>query len=283
MTEAPSDPQRPMTPLLDLVRDDALEREYRDVAGRNGVVDPEQRPRARLIAGAVLATFGLLITLAAVQSSRNADVDEASRAQVLERIEHTDQSLDAARERVADLRASNAAAENALVDLGATLSETRSRATSLGVRTGSVAVTGPGLRLTFEHRPDADPSTEWVRDSDLAALVNGLWAAGAEAIAINGQRVHAHSGIRNVGNNVEVDQTTVTSPYTVLAIGDPDSLAANLLETASGTEFFALAQQYGWSPEPRNAPDLEIPAAGVGSQALRFAERLDNTGRGEAP
>lgn len=283
MAEEPVTSSRALTPLLDLVRDDALEQEYRELAARAGDTEPTPHPGARSIAAGVLAIFGLLVTLAAVQTERNADVDEASRAQILERIDNTDQSLNQAQERLADLQAANAAAENALVDLGGTLAETRAQTTSLGTRTGSAAVTGPGVRITFEHLPTADPATEWVRDSDLATLVNGLWAAGAEAISINGQRVNGLGGIRNVGNNVEINNTAVGSPYTVLAIGNPDTLAANLLETAGGNEFFSLAQQFGWNPEPRNASDLRIPAAPAGSQALRSAERLDDAGRGEAP
>ncbi|QYJ05121.1 DUF881 domain-containing protein [Nocardioides panacisoli] len=281
MSEAPPTP-RALTPLLDLVRDDALEREYHEVATRGGTVEPERHPAARVIAASVIAVFGLLVTLAAVQTSRNADVTEASRAQILDRIESTDRSLDSAQAALADLQAANAAAENNLVDLGGSLAETSARSRTLGGQTGSTAVTGPGIRITFEHLPSADPATEWVRDSDLAALVNGLWAAGAEAISINGQRINARGGIRNVGNNVEINKRVVGSPYTVLAIGNPDTLAANLLETTGGNEFFALAQQFGWNPEPRNAPELRIPAAPLGGQALTSAERLDDARRGEA-
>lgn len=283
MIEAPSSPSRAMTPLLDLVRDDALEQEYSDVAARAGATRSGPHPRARIVAAAVVAVFGLLVTLAAVQTAGNADVDEASRAQLLERIENTDASLNRAQATRADLQAANAAAEDRLVDLGGSLAEARSRAASLGARAGSVAVTGPGIRITFENRPTADPATEWVRDSDLAALVNGLWVAGAEAISINGQRIHALGGIRNVGNNVEVNERSIGSPYTVLAIGNPDTLATNLLRSGGGAEFFGLAQQFGWNPAPRNASDLRIPAAPPGSQALRSAERLDDAGRGEAP
>ena len=48
-------------------------------------------------------------------------------------------------------------------------------------------------RAERRRRPSA------VRDEDLAMLVDGLWAAGAEAIAINGHRLTALSAIRNVG------------------------------------------------------------------------------------
>lgn len=292
MGEVPVPTTRSLTPLLDLVRDEALEQEYREVAvARRAAAGPDDgghdapgtRPGARAMAAAVVAVIGLLITLGAVQTSRDADVTEASRAQVLDRIQQTDESLNAAQERVAQLRTSNAASERTLVDLGGTLAATRAQMSDLEMRTGFTAVSGPGLRITFENLPSADPATEWVRDSDLAALVNGLWAAGAEAVSVNGQRITAVSGIRNVGNTVEINQVGVAAPFTVLAIGDPDTLAADLLDSDGGMEFFSLAQQFGWNPDPRNVADVSLPAAPAAQQRLRSAEHLDDTGRGEAP
>ena len=59
--------------------------------------------------------------------------------------------------------------------------------------------------------------------SDLQKVANDLWAAGAEAIAINGQRLTATSTIRSAGAAILVDFRPVTSPYEVSAIG-PGSL-----------------------------------------------------------
>lgn len=296
MTESSGPPHttsRSLTPLLELVRAEALEQEYHEAAAarsaRHGAERSDQpghanaRPGTRATAATVVGVFGLLVTLGVVQASRNSDVAEASRAQVLDRIQQTDQSLDAAQDRVASLRAGNAASERSVVALGNTLADVRAQAADLELRTGFTAVSGPGIRITFENLPSADPSTEWVRDSDLAALVNGLWAAGAEAVSVNGQRITAVTGIRNVGNTVEINQVGVGSPYTVLAIGSPNTLAADLLDSDGGSEFFSLAQQFGWKPDPRNAAQLRIPAAPAAQQRLRSAEHLDDTGKGEAP
>lgn len=292
MGESSVSSSRSLTPLLDLVRDEALEPEYlaathaRSSAAAAGAgTERAAGPRrgSRTTVAVAVGVVGLLVTLGGVETSRNSDVAEASRAQVLERIEQTDESLGFAQERVAELHTTNAATERTLVDLGGTLAETRAQAADLRMRTGFTAVTGPGLRVTFENLPSADPATEWVRDSDLAALVNGLWAAGAEAVAVNGQRVTALSGIRNVGNTVEIGQVGIASPYTVLAIGNPATIAADLLASDGGNEFFSLSRQFGWNPDLRNAADLRIPAAPAAQQRLRSAEQLDETGRGEAP
>ncbi len=52
-------------------------------------------------------------------------------------------------------------------------------------------------------------------------LVDGLWEAGAEAIAINDQRINALGGIRNTSRAIHVNGRPVNAPYVVSAIGDP--------------------------------------------------------------
>jgi uncharacterized protein YlxW (UPF0749 family) len=63
-----------------------------------------------------------------------------------------------------------------------------------------------------------------VRDADLQDVVNGLWAAGAEAVAVDGQRLTALSAIRSAGESVLVDLRPLSPPYTVEAVGDPAAL-----------------------------------------------------------
>lgn len=274
---------RSRMPLIDTIRDDALEREYREVAARREAAAAPGRTSPHVGALVVVTAVGLLLTLSAVETSRNADLQAASRAQVISRIQANDEALQQERERLQELRESNAAAEAALVDLGGNLSQAAARAERIGAQAGFTAVSGPGIRITFDNAEHADPTTEWVRDSDIAALVNALWSAGAEAIAINGQRLTGVGGIRNVGTNVEINSTAIAPPYVVTAIGNPDTLAADLLNSEGGNEFFGLAQQFGWNADPRQATEVRIPAAPAGLGRLRSAQEIDDDTEGSAP
>ena len=94
---------------------------------------------------------------------------------------------------------------------------------------GLVAVAGPGLTVTLGDNPtppqnDADPNNYIVHDYDLRALVNALWAGGAEAIAVNDQRLVASSAIRCVGTTILVNNTRLGSPFHIRAIGEPAAL-----------------------------------------------------------
>ena len=84
----------------------------------------------------------------------------------------------------------------------------------LALGTGFSAVEGRGLRVTVDDQPAGDPDG-LVRATDLRVLVNGLWQAGAEAIAINGRRLTALSAIVNADIAIQVNKGPLSPPLDV--------------------------------------------------------------------
>jgi uncharacterized protein YlxW (UPF0749 family) len=136
----------------------------------------------------------------------------------------------------------------------------------------AVAVTGPGLKVTLadaQANADSDPvggstpasSGGVVRDSDVQLVVNALWAAGAEAISINGQRLGPTSTIRTAGEAILVDFAPVSSPYEVSAIGDPDTLSRRFLADSQVDALAVVSQSYGLRFEFAKEDHLSLPAA----------------------
>ena len=125
---------------------------------------------------------------------------------------------------------------------------------------GFSPVHGPGVRITVDNAPGADVDSE-IRDEDLATLVDGLFAAGAEAVAINDQRVNALGGIRNTNRAVHVNGRPVNAPYVVSVIGDPRTLQADLVETSQGQQWFGLVNGLGFDYSAQNVDDITLPAA----------------------
>jgi uncharacterized protein YlxW (UPF0749 family) len=149
---------------------------------------------------------------------------------------------------------------------------------------GTVAVSGPGLLVTMDNAPpaaDSDPvgGSEQValagivQDGDLQLVVNALWASGAEAISINGQRLGATTAIRQAGDAILVDLRPVTTPYEVSAIGDPDDLTNAFLSTPEATSLAGLSRDYGLVFTFARDDELHLPAGT--SAELRFATPLD--------
>lgn len=278
MPDAPGDTlpgevtDRTRTPLLELVTRESLDLDYREVAKRRGPSSSTSGPTPHRGAAVVVAVFGLLVAIAAVQSSRNADEDEASRKALISRIELRKDARDSVQDRVDEQRNQNDNLVSQLVELSTAEDSAEGRRDALALETGFVAVTGPGLRVTVDDQQQGDPDGR-VRATDLRLLVNGLWGAGAEAISINGRRITALSAIVNSDIAIQVNKGPLSPPYVVQAIGGPD-LQADLLETGSGLTFFALAEQFGFVVERDNVTSqMLLPAAPPSLQKLRYAER----------
>ncbi|MDZ5620132.1 DUF881 domain-containing protein [Nocardioides bizhenqiangii] len=284
MTDGAQDPSTRMrTPLLTLITAEALERDYQMVAQRRIARGDQPGGRDRISgrAGvvAVVAAFGVLLTIAAVQTNANADIDNASRESLIERIEARRSAVQDLQRQIADLRERNARGEDALLDLGDEVNDVEAEATALGAATGFTPVTGQGIRIELDNAANSDPDTEHIRDSDFALLVNALWTAGAEAIAINGQRISSRTAIRNSGTAIEVNSSGIAPPYLVQAVGNNDALLARLVETSSGAAFSVLAGDYGWLYETDNVDDMRIPAAPLRLRQLRSASLATDSGR----
>ncbi|HEY8345775.1 MAG TPA: DUF881 domain-containing protein [Symbiobacteriaceae bacterium] len=99
--------------------------------------------------------------------------------------------------------------------------------TPLELLAGTVETRGPGVIVTVTEATDKATQTR-VQDEDLWTVINELYAAGAEAIAVNGQRLTSISGIRNVGQRIMIYQTLTASPFEIAAIGDPAVLESAL-------------------------------------------------------
>ncbi len=264
-------PQRVHLPLLTLITQQSLDEDYLLAAERRAAGAPRPpRGRPQRVAAIVIAVFGILVSTAFVQTSRNADVDDAGRATLISRLEAERDLLAQQEDRVAELRTFNAALETELGRLSDAEQEALVRNRRLQIRSGFVAVRGQGVRVTVTDKPDADP-VQLIQDSDLRLLVNGLWEAGAESITVNSQRLTARSAIITSGQAIEVNEKGVSSPYVVEAIGDTRTLSARLFDTTSGLVFVGKADFYGFTYTVDNVADLSLAAGPALQLTLRSA------------
>ncbi|GAB48804.1 DUF881 domain-containing protein [Mobilicoccus pelagius] len=133
------------------------------------------------------------------------------------------------------LRREIAAQEQALPG-GATLRTLREQEEELEERAGLTPVHGPAVRVTLDDAGlDAASLPEGVsvddvvvHQQDVQAVVNALWAAGAEAMTIQDQRVLSTSAVRCVGNTLILGGRVYSPPFVVTAIGDQKALRAGL-------------------------------------------------------
>lgn len=148
----------------------------------------------------------------------------------------------------------------------------RAELESRRIDSGLVAVTGPGLRITLDDAEgsqssaDGDPRTGTndegrVQSRDMQLVANGLWAAGAEAITINGQRLTARTAIRFAGEAILVNFRPLTRPYTIEAIGDPGQMQTSFAESTAGSYLTGLRNNYGIQTSLTTQDQLNLPSA----------------------
>lgn len=98
----------------------------------------------------------------------------------------------------------------------------------LKIFTGMTAAKGPGITVTLRDSPKAMSGTagpdDVIHDTDVLKVVNELWAAGAEAITVNGHRVSVSTAFRCVGPVIHVQNMPIASPVMIRAIGDSETL-----------------------------------------------------------
>lgn len=155
--------------------------------------------------------------------------------------------------------------ESTAVHRESTVKKIKDQLDQARIQAGLTPLVGPGVvvRLMDSNRqpgPGEDPYYYIIHDVDLQALVNELWAAGAEAVSVNDQRVVARTSIRCVGPTVLVNATRLAAPYVVKAIG-PSSDLERALRMAGGfyssmAPFLANGCQVTISKEP----EVRVPA-----------------------
>jgi uncharacterized protein YlxW (UPF0749 family) len=259
--------------LLTNVMDHSLDDGYAEAAARkeaegDGGLPKTLRAKLGLAAGLVLAA--LVVTVGAAQARVAAPVVAKEREELIDRIDRETEAADKLEDSVDELRNDVSARQRAaLRDSGGS-----DQAELVSILSGATEVHGPGVKLVVDDAKEAssggdgDPretsgfsDTGRVRDRDMQRVVNGLWASGAEAVSINGQRLTALSAIRAAGDAILVDNKPLVPPYTVLAVGDGKRLSTRFQNSADGLYLHALQENYGIRTAISVADDLRLPAA----------------------
>jgi uncharacterized protein YlxW (UPF0749 family) len=254
--------------LLNDIMRNPIDPEYWTVAARGGSA---RASRAATLL--VTVVIGALFAYSAVQTTRSAPATQEVRDQLIVRIKTEDERHDSLRADVETLRAENDRARTAALARDEGAQATQAELARLGPITGDLPVRGPGVTIVVDDAPVVrDDKLNRVLDRDLQLLVNGLWYAGAEAIAINGHRLSALTAIRNAGDAITVDYRSLTRPYRIEAIGDPKTLAARFADSSGGQLWQGLQQNYRMPFDLRQTEQLELRAdPGLGVKHARRA------------
>ncbi len=269
-----------MTSVIERFLRDATADEYRWARPRR----PDGSSAAGLSRGLVVivgaAAVGLVGVLAAI-SARTSEAERLeTRAELVSRVLTASDAVDVLQQEVS---ARTEEVDRLSADLFAAGEGSRESVEleQLALQAGTTALTGPGLIITMDDAPDAQPgSLNRVLDRDLQAIVNELWRAGAQGIAINDQRLVETSAIRSAGDAILVNYHPLARPYSIRAVqGD-----GPLDPTGIGDVLTTLAVDYGLVSALQQR-DVALPPGQVSvprSAVVVGEEPVAPLGRGEA-
>ena len=251
------------TGLLEQIADTALDDDYYIVRAS----EPRPSRSAALVVGLLLTLFALFVTTAAVQTRNDRPATELERRTLAADIK--------ARQKTLDERRATAAGLSAEVQSLRRLGESGGGPSGdLSVLAASEAVHGPGIVITAQNSPDGLDDGR-ITDRDLQVLVNGLWYAGAEAVAVNENRVSALTSIRTAGDAITVNFRSISSPYTIIALGDSDSLRTRFAQNPAGAYWESRRKRSGVELAVTPSSDVTLPASPGKRLDLKHATSLE--------
>jgi uncharacterized protein YlxW (UPF0749 family) len=175
--------------------------------------------------------------------------------------------LAAAQNQVQAFQGEQAGSQTALAELNKQLSAARLAA-------GLTKVTGPGviIEITDSKRPvpaGENPSSYIVLVDDLRDIITALWASGAEAVSINGERLVSTSSIYGVGASILVNTAFLSPPFRIEAVGPQGTLERFMGNPAYLGRVAHRIDAFGLEFATQESGSLTLPAF-VGSTRFRW-------------
>lgn len=226
----------------------------------------------------VVALTGFLLATN-IRVNRTATVTSDTAQMVEQRVEQADKL----RSEVSKLNSQI----NTLNKLAGTGDSDSSNSEDAGSGTVLPAVEGPGITVTLDDSPlwktmvNSSGSASNINDyvihqQDIEAVVNALWAGGAEAMMIQDQRVLFNSAVICVGNVLMLQGKQYSPPYTISAIGPTE----NMLNALADSQAVQVYQEYvsafglGWDVETKDT--LKFPESPLAMQPLKYAKATNS-------
>jgi len=263
------------TSLLIELFTDHLDSGYAAAARREKDESPKARRRTTAILAAGLLLLGFVLAIAYRATLRQAPDSERVRQALVQDVRDGSALSDSLQRRAQQLSGQLSRQRDAALTASRDGDRAAAEVRRLEEAAAQRAVHGPGVAVVVgdaSGTDQVDPNTGQrvpvsvddngrIQDRDLQSLVNALWAAGAEAVAVGGQRLAPTTTIRGAGEAILVDLRPVQSPYTLAAVGDPATLLPRFADSEAARRFQSYTGLYGIQFTVRAAKDVRLPAA----------------------
>lgn len=252
----------------------ALHRARRGLLSRPG----ERRSWWSVGVPLIALAAGVLFTTTATTAGGTSLRDDR-RPQLAQLIEERRKQVASEDSRAAELRRQVEAETNAIAGSDQPIADQRARGDQERTAAGFSALHGTGLTVQLNDAPRRADGTKpagatnddlVVHEADVRAVVNAMWAGGAEAMSIMGVRVITTSAVRCVGNTLLLHGRVYSPPFVITAIGDPARIRQALSAAENVQWFREAARAYGLGYTEKVETDVTVPAYQE-SGTLRYA------------
>ena len=233
-------------------------------------MQPSRDPRGawRVLVPLTALLAGLLFA-ASASTAQGTDLRAGRFSQLTDLIAAAQDSVAAQEREAAALRQAVAKAGQQAAAGSSTVAAESARAAALEPAAGLQAVSGPGVVVTLDDTPRPGPGEPPASDNpddlvvhqqDVQSVLNALWAGGADAVTLMGERLISTSAVRCVGNTLLIQGRLVGPPFVVRAIGDAGRLRAALDAEPGVALFRQYVDAFDLTYEVQRAPVLRMPA-----------------------
>jgi uncharacterized protein YlxW (UPF0749 family) len=218
-------------------------------------------PVVALAAGLLFATSG--------QTAEGSDLRAGNVTELSGLIDQRNEVILEQQQQLADLQRQARELTDQAASRDGAVAQAQAAADAGALSAGLVALRGRGVEITLDdapRRPDgslpmgARPDDVVIHQSDVQAVVNAVWAAGADGVAVMDQRLVATSAVRCVGNVLLLQGRTYSPPFVVTAIGDPAAIRAQLAASPQVAVFQQAVEDFGLTFGVRDRPEVAVPA-----------------------
>ena len=218
-------------------------------------------PVTALLAGLLFAT--------SASTAQGTDLRGGRFQDLTQLIEAASKNVAKQEKQAAALRAQVAAANQGAASGSATVAAEQAAGDALLPAAGLSAVKGPGLTVSLDDAParhagqapaSDNPDDLVVHQQDVQSVINALWAGGAEAMTLMGERIVSTSAVRCVGNTLLVQGRLIGPPFVISAIGDTQGMRAALAVEPGVALFQQYVDSYGLRFDVLTEHQLHLPA-----------------------
>ena len=218
--------------------------------------------------------FGLLVSVQwRTQAERN-ELTVRYNTPLLDAAKTLQNEQNSLKVTLAELRAQLDQIQSSASTQSEAAKDLQSRIDGLKTVAGLNERSGDGVEIVLDDARGAaaakDVEKSICHNTDLTDIVNQAWRGGAEAIAINDERIVGSSSIYCVGSTIMVNGTLMSPPFKVLVIGPQNELLATYDDPTQLRDIKQRRDVYGLGFRVSRATGLHLPPY-RGALNVRFA------------